>query len=128
MRSQKRPRDKRKRLGFVLALFLLVATPALAAAPTNGFLVPVPTGTPVELGSHDDARISVCWLNLDGTNPIYCSGSSAVTSSTGFPFSAAGPSPGFCVESCQAISCGAQSPIYCVSTGGTVSVGVWETR
>lgn len=120
-----RPKDKRKRLPVALAIILLAALPAFADSPVNGTQQAVPTGTPVELGSHDQSRISICWLNEDTTNPIYCGASAAVTSSTGFPFP---KGTGFCVDACQGTACGAQSAVYCVSTGGTVTTGVWETR
>jgi hypothetical protein len=119
-----RPRDKRKRtapsvLRLALAALVLAALPALAGQVSVG------TTTPVEIGAHDQARYAVSWINQDATNPVYCSTSSAVTSSTGMKIAAGN---GYSLDSCQSVRCQAQDAVYCIATGSSVTVGYFEDR
>lgn len=109
--------------GFAVAIMVLLAVPAFAAAPRTG-QVSVGTSTPVKIGNEAN-RYSLVITNDSSSNPIFCSGDPAVTSSTGKKIAAGAP---FTIGSCYLpdFLCTAANAIYCISTGGTATVDFFE--
>lgn len=112
-----------KQLLMILGL-ILVASAAGAYGIRTGQTA-VTTGTAVEVGSATD-RISLSILNTDGTNPIYCGGTSTVSSSTGLKIPAG---VGFTIDSAPDAFTNApeaRSQVFCVATGSTVTASYLE--
>lgn len=112
------------RAALVVALLALGPLPVHAGSVAGG-QASIGTSSASQIGSADSARIAVSFLNTDTTNPVYCGATSSVSSSTGMKIPAG---VGFTVDSCANMSCGANSAVYCIATGSTVTVSYWETR
>lgn len=110
---------------FVLALAaILFATSAFAFGFRTG-QVSVGTGSASQIGDPTD-RISISIFNQDSTNPVYCGNSTSVTSSTGLRI---GAGIGFTMDGAPegfTNAPEARAAIYCISTGGTVTVSFLE--
>ena len=109
-----RRRMKRLRQFSLILLALVLSVTAAEALSWRAIRVSIGTSSASQVGN-TAGRTSICFKNLDSTNPIYCGPTSSVTSSTGTPIA---PDDRYCTEGPDA-----SLAIYCIATGSTVAVG-----
>jgi hypothetical protein len=108
--------NMKQRARLAIALLLWIAG-VVAAYDTRYGQVSVGTGSASQIGNATGRR-TICWQNTSTTNRINCDKVSTVTGSTGMPMAAGDR---FCSNDPSAAIA-----VYCIATGGTVTVGFKE--
>lgn len=108
-------------VGLALIVLGLMVTGASAASFRAGQEA-VATGATNAIGNKAN-RVGLRIRNQDGTNPVYCSGASDVSSSTGFRVAAGQDLPIVEIVDGQPM---ANVELYCIATGAEVTVSFIE--